>query len=66
VDDSALSAQPSVDDLDGIDQTGFVGACISKLMQLTKNEVQIEAETARLALQILYSKYKTIEDSRCK
>jgi DNA repair exonuclease SbcCD nuclease subunit len=66
VDDSALSAEPSTDDLDGIDQSGFVGATVSKLLQLANNPVQEEADTARLALQILYSKYKTIEDNRCK
>ena len=66
VDDSALSAEPSTDDLDSIDQSGFVGATVSKLLQLANNPVQEEADTARLALQILYSKYKTIEDNRCK
>jgi len=64
VDDSSLSAEPSAADLDGIDQSGFVGACVGKLLSLTNNEVQAaQAQTARLALQILYSKYKMIEDS---
>lgn len=59
-DQLGLRTQASTSDLGNIDQTGFVGAAVNKLLKLSEGE---ESDTARLALQILYSKYKAIEES---
>lgn len=54
VDDSGLIAEPSEDDLDRIDQDGFVRTAVDRLRARAADGADPERDLARLALQILY------------
>ena len=62
---AGLLAQPSVDDLDGIEQTGFVRNAVNKLSEIMNDPENPQAEVARLALQILYVEHKKLEPQKC-
>jgi hypothetical protein len=51
VDESGLTAEPTEDDLDGIDTAGFVREAIDRLR---KNLEGVDANTARRAIALLY------------
>ncbi len=57
VDDSHLVAEPSADDLDRIDRLGFVRTAIESLRDRARNPADSAGNTARLALQILYTEH---------
>lgn len=54
IDDDLLLAAPSEDDLDRIDQHGFVRAAIDQLRARANDAANPDAGVARLALQVLY------------
>lgn len=57
VDDDHLVAEPSDDDLDQIDQLGFVRTAIDRLRTRANDPADPERGSAKLALQILYSEH---------
>lgn len=60
---SGLLAEPSNEDLDEIEQSGFVRTAVDKLMAMMRDTNNPDAEKARLALHILYVENKEI--SQC-
>lgn len=60
---SALLAEPNVDDLDEIEQSGFVRTAVNKLLTIMRDPNNPDAEKARLALHILYVENKEL--SQC-
>ena len=57
VDDDGLVAEPSPDDLDQIDQAGFVRSAIDELRELAGDPANPEGDLARRALQMLYAEH---------
>jgi DNA repair exonuclease SbcCD nuclease subunit len=55
LDESGLTAEPTEDDLDGIDSTGFVRSAIDRLRE---NPAGLNGETARRALALLYGMHR--------
>jgi DNA repair exonuclease SbcCD nuclease subunit len=54
VDDSALSDEPTADDLDAIDTAGFVRQAVSRLQAKAENENDPETDTAAMALRMMF------------
>lgn len=65
LDDQALLAEPTADDLDEIDRSGFVRHAVNELVTMAKDEANPEKDAARLALQILYLEHKKLEEQKC-
>jgi DNA repair exonuclease SbcCD nuclease subunit len=62
---SRLLAQPTSDDLDEIEQSGFVRNAVNKLVATMNDKSNPQSEVARLALQILYVEHKKLEVPKC-
>ena len=63
--DEALVAQPSDDDLDGIDRGGFVRAAVEALRARAEDPHDAEREIARAALLRLYHEHVRMESASC-
>ena len=63
--DEALVAQPSEDDLDGIDRAGFVRAAVEELRARADDPHDPEREVARAALLRLYHEHVRMERASC-
>jgi DNA repair exonuclease SbcCD nuclease subunit len=58
-----LRAEPIQSDLDDIERSGFVRTAINKLASIAADASDVNAETARLALNLLYVEHKQLETS---
>ncbi|MFX4805956.1 hypothetical protein ABTB42_20430, partial [Acinetobacter baumannii] len=63
VDDDNLRADPTQSDLDEIERSGFVRTAINKLSAIVSDADNPDADTARMALQLLYVEHKNLESS---
>lgn len=61
IDASSLIADPAQEDLDDIEQTGFVRLAIDRLAAIARNSDDSRADDARRALQLLYIEHKQLE-----
>ncbi|MDZ4836864.1 MAG: DNA repair exonuclease [Candidatus Melainabacteria bacterium] len=64
-DDSKLLAEPTSEDLDDIERTGFVRKAVDELVLMAKNSEHPDSETARFALQLLYVEHKNLGATKC-
>jgi DNA repair exonuclease SbcCD nuclease subunit len=64
-DDSKLLAEPTMEDLDDIERTGFVRKAVDELVSIAKNSEHPESENARFALQLLYVEHRNLEANKC-
>ena len=64
IDEDLLIAEPSEDDLDQIDQQGFVRAAIEQLRDRARDPANADRDVARLALQILYLEHQKLSAER--
>ena len=65
LDDDALVAQPSDDDLDGIDRGGFVRVAVEELRARADDPQDPERKVARAALLRLYHEHVRMERASC-
>lgn len=65
IDDAKLLANPTTDDLDDIEKTGFVRKAVNKLALMANDVDHPDCENARFALQLLYVEHKNLETTKC-